>query len=407
MLIHFTIGIIKETQIPADARVALTPKGAQQLLNINKSLQIIVEPSKDRVFSDEEYMEAGCIIADDLSDCDLLLGIKEVQKESLLEGKTYMFFSHTVKQQAHNKEMLQAIIDKNITLIDYEFLYGAKRNRIAAFGYWAGLAGAYNTLRAYGIKNEFFSLLPLAEIEDTQRMYKELKKVKGGKEKILITGTGRVAKGVEEVLQTCGIYKVDIDGFLHNTYNDPVYFCADPLTYAKSKDGKAFTFKGFIKSPQNFESNFLRFAEVANVFIAAHFWDPSSPKLFELTDLSSEKFNIDLIGDITCDINGSVPTTQQTASIKESFYDYNPHNGEIEKAFSRKENITIMAVDKLPSALPIEASEYFSEQLVNHVLAYFWMGDYKKVLAKATIVKNGKIQKSYKHLCSFIQEKNT
>ena len=404
MITEFTIGILRETQDNPDSRVALTPKGAKQLLNDYKGLVILVQPSEVRAFSDIEYIDVGCIISEDLSDCDLLMGIKEVAKESLIDGKQYMFFSHTGKKQIHNQQLLQTIINKKITLIDYEYLYAVKKERIAAFGYYAGLAGGYNTLRAYGIKNDLYNLKPLAEISTKEQMWKELKKVVGHNDKIVITGSGRVAKGVEEVMQACGIFKVDIDGFFNKKYHDPVYFIADPLQYAKHKLGIPFTFKEFKNQSKEFKSNFLRFAEVADIFIAAHYWDPRSTKLFTLDDTKSELFKIKIIGDISCDIDGSVPTTQKVCTIKESFYDYNVENGKIQEAFSDDKNITVMAVDKLPSALAVESSEYFSEKLVNHVLGYFWVGDYNKVLKKATIAKNGKIKKRFSHLRSFVQE---
>ena len=405
MITEFSIGILRETQANPDARVAITPLGASQLLKDNKALSIFVQPSDVRAFKDEDYIEAGCVICEDLSHCDLLMGIKEVAKETLIEGKKYMFFSHTAKKQLHNQQLLQAIINKRITLIDYEFLYAPKKVRIAAFGYFAGMAGAYNTMRAYGIKNERFELQPLFKIRSKQHMFKELKKVVGSKDKILITGNGRVAQGVEEVMQACNIFKVDSDGFFNKTYNDPVYFMATPLEYARHKEGIPFTFKDFRSHPKMYESNFKRFAKVADILITAHFWDVRSPRFFELNDTQSDLFNIKLIGDITCDIDGSVPTTQRVCSIEESYYDFNPITQQIEAAFSSEKNITVMAVDKLPGAIPVESSEYFSAQLVNHVLGYFWMGDYNKVLKKATIAKNGKIKKRFSHLRSFVQEK--
>ena len=405
MITEFSIGILRETQTNPDPRVALTPNGAKKLLNDNKALSIFVQPSDSRAFNNDEYIEAGCIISEDLTICDLLLGIKEVEKSTLMEGKTYMFFSHTAKRQAHNQQLLQTIINKNITLVDYEFLYAPKKLRIAAFGYFAGLAGGYNTLRAYGMKNKLFELIPLHQITSKEHMFKELKKVIGSQDKILITGKGRVANGVEDIMQACGIFKVDIDGFFNKTYRDPVYYIADPLQYAKHKKGIPFTFKDFKTQPKDFKSNFLRFAEVASVFIAAHYWDIRSPKLFSLEDIKSELFKINIIGDITCDIDGSVPTTKRACGISESYYDYNPLTNEIEASFSGENNITVMAVDKLPGAIPVESSEYFSDQLVHHVLGYFWMGDYNKVIKKATIAKNGKIKKRFSHLKTFVQER--
>ena len=404
MATGFTIGILRETQANPDKRTALTPKGAQTLLSINKALTILVQPSADRVFKDCEYAEVGCILSEDLSTCNLLLGVKEVEIDALIEDKTYMFFSHTAKRQAHNQPLLQAIIDKKITLIDYEYLYDYKKSRIAAFGYFAGLVGAYNTLRAYGLKYGDFELKSLAEITTKKQMWKELKKVRGGEHKIVITGNGKVSKGVKEVLQACGIFKVDLDGFFHKTFPDPVYYMASPTEYVKHKNDIDFTLNDFFTNPADYESNFLRFAQVSQILIAAHYWDVRSPRLFSLDDVKSDNFKIKLIGDISCDIDGSVPTTQKVSSIEDSFYDYNPYKNALAPPFSSGKNITVMAVDNLPSALPIESSEYFSDELIDHVLGYFWMGDYNKILKKATITKNGKLKKRFAYLRDFIKE---
>ena len=405
MITEFSIGILRETQGGPDARVALTPRGACQLLKDNKALAVYVQPSGIRAFKEEEYVESGCIISEDLSHCDLLLGIREADPSALLEGKSYMFFSHTDKKQVRNQRMLQAVVDKNITLIDYEFLCAPKKIRIAAFGYYAGLAGAYNTLRAYGTRNGLFGLAPLSSIASREHMFKELRKVVGGGDKVLVTGNGRVTRGAEEVMQACNIFKVDRDGFFNKKYRDPVYFIAEPMQYARHKEGSPFTFKDFRTRPKDFESNFLRFAEVADILVAGHYWDPRSPRLFDIGDTKKGSFNIKIIGDITCDKDGSVPTTRKICSMDESFYDYDPENDRLEAAFSSDENITVMAVDRLATVLAAESSEYFSQQLVDHVLGYFWMGDFNKVLKKATIAKNGKIKKRFCHLRSFVQEK--
>lgn len=400
----FTIGILRETQVDPDSRTPITPTGVLRLFNTHKSLAIIVQPSTVRAFKDKAYADVGCIISEDVRNCDLLMGVKEVAIDALMEGKKYLFFSHTAKKQSHNQLLLQTIINKNITLIDYEYLYVNKKNRIAAFGYFAGLAGMYSTLRASGIKTGQFALAPLAKVSDKNQMWDELKKVDAHQSKILITGNGRVSKGAEEILKACGIIKVNMDDFINKQFNFAVYYIADPLQYAKHKQGNSFTFKDYKTHPNNFESNFLRFAAVADIYVATHFWDIKSPKLFTLDDTKSKLFNIKVIGDITCDIDGSVPTTQKVSYIEAPYYDYNPQNNSSEIAFSHPDNIAIMAVDRLPSAIPIESSEYFSAQLVNHVLPYFWTGDSNKVLKKATIAKNGKIKKRFAHLRTFIKE---
>ncbi len=404
MFADFSIGILKETRDNADSRVALTPCGAKNLLATNRELTIYVQPSTNRCFTDQEYMDKGCIISEDLSMCDILLGIKEVEWNCLLEDKTYLFFSHTNKKQNCNQRLLQTIIDRKITLIDYEFLFGTGKNRIAAFGYWAGLAGAYNTLRAYGLKYDLFQLNPLDELKSKGKLIGELSKVVGKSDKILITGNGRVTSGIEEVLQTSGIYKVDLDSFLHKTFKDPVYYIAEPHHYVKKINQEDYSLKDFKRYPSKYEADFMYLANVTTILLTGHYWNPQAPKLFEMSDVLSDQFKIKLIGDIACDIEGSVPLTRKISTIKDPFYDYDPLEKRIKAPFSGDNNITMMAVNNLAGALAKEASEYFSAQLVNHVLPYFWNGDYNKVLKKATIAKNGKIKKRFSHLRTFVQE---
>lgn len=404
MVADFTIGILRESRDNSDSRVALTPYGAKNLLATNRSLTIYVQPSQDRSFSEQEYMDAGCFISEDLSMCEVLLGVKEPGLHSLLENKSYLFFSHTNKKQRNNQKILQEVLNKKITLIDYEFLYFYGKNRIANFGYWAGLVGAYNVLRAYGIKYGLFALEPVHKLENKGNLINQLSKVVGRNDKILITGNGRVTSGVEEVLQASGIYKVDKGSFLSSSFKDPVYFVAEAPLYVKNIYGDVFSMKNFRKHPFDYESDFMYLAKATNVLITAHYWHPLAPKLFELDEVNSDWFKIGLIGDITCDILGSIPLTKKICSLQESFYDFDPQEKRIETPFSGDKNITIMSIDNLAGALAKESSEYFSTQLVNHVLPYFWNGDYNKVLKKATIAKNGKIKKRYSHLKSFVQE---
>ncbi len=404
MVTDFAIGILRESRDNTDSRVALTPCGAKNLLATNRALTIYVQSSPDRSFSDQEYMDAGCIMSEDLSMCEVLLGIKEVDLQTLMENKTYLFFSHTNKRQACNQKLLQTIIDKKITLIDYEFLYFYGKNRIANFGYWAGLAGAYNVLRAYGIKYGLFELNPVHEIGNKGKLINQLSRVVGRSDKILITGNGKVTSGVEEVLQSSGIYKVDKQSFLNKSFKDPVYFIAEPLLYVTKTQGDRFSMKDFKRHPSTYESDFKYLAKVSDVLITAHYWNPLAPKLFELDDITSDWFKIGLIGDIACDIEGSVPLTKKISPLKDPFYDFDPQEKRIKIPFSGDKNITMMSVDNLAGAIAKESSEYFSSQLVNHVLPYFWNGDYNKVLKKATIAKNGKIKKRYSHLRTFVQE---
>src|SRR5690606_22634058 len=205
------IGIVKEGKVPVDKRVPLTPKKCQETLQNYPDVEIAVQPSPIRCFSDQEYTELGIKLQQDLTDCDIIMGVKEVPVDQLIPDKTYLFFSHTIKKQAYNRKLLQAILQKNITLIDYETLTNNNGNRIVAFGYWAGVVGAYNGILTYGKKWSLFNLKPAHQCVDLEDMEEEFFKVKALPPiKIAITVGGRVAHGAMEVLDMMGIKKVSV-----------------------------------------------------------------------------------------------------------------------------------------------------------------------------------------------------
>ncbi|MDG1903292.1 MAG: hypothetical protein P8I37_02910 [Schleiferiaceae bacterium] len=201
------IGIVREGKIPIDKRVALIPEHAAYLKNKFKC-EIVAQPSAIRAISDEEYVRYGIDLQEDLSDCDVLFGVKEVPINDLIPNKTYFFFSHTYKQQPYNAKLLRACVERNIRLIDYELL---KNNgaRVVAFGRFAGLVGAYNGLRGWGEKYGQFVLKPAHECHDMQDMFDQLKGIDWPADlRILLTGKGRVASGAVETLQAAGIPEI-------------------------------------------------------------------------------------------------------------------------------------------------------------------------------------------------------
>src|SRR6056297_1354366 len=164
------IGILRETKSPPDRRVPLTPAQCNQLLQMYPDIELLVQPSLNRCFRDTEYMEAGLPVQENLKDCDILLGVKEVDIPALIPDKTYLFFSHTAKEQPYNRRLLQEICNMNITLVDYEYLTRADHSRVVAFGRWAGIVGAYNGIRAYGQRTGAFSLRPAWKLSGLDEM---------------------------------------------------------------------------------------------------------------------------------------------------------------------------------------------------------------------------------------------
>jgi saccharopine dehydrogenase (NAD+, L-lysine-forming) len=397
------IGILRETKHPAERRVPLTPAQAAQLQKVYPRVKIIVQKSKTRIFSDEEYKKEGIQIKENLEDCDWLIGIKEVDKEELMEGKNYLFFAHVIKKQAHNRELFLAILRKKVTLIDYELFTDEKGMRLVAFGRWAGIVGAYNGLRAWGIRHNRFELKPAYLSHSREELSEALFSIKKPALKILITGEGRVAGGVKEMLQCFGAMQIDPNEFISREFPVCVYCQIGPQHYAKHFSGKTFDFRHFALFPNEYHSTFLPFTRAADMLITAHFWDPASPAMIKMEDMQQPGFRIRIIADLSCDINGPIESTVRASSIEEPFYDFDPVEGKEKAAFSNERNITVMAVDNLPAELPRDSSESFGETLLTYIFPSIAGIEPTGLLDKATIVKNGEITERFRYLEDWVK----
>ena len=400
-----TIGLIREGKTPPDKRVPLTPKKCAEAEASFPGLQVVVQSSPIRSYADQEYRDLGLEVRDDVSDCDILMGVKEVPADQLIANKTYLFFSHTVKQQPANRKLLQAVLAKNITLIDYELLTNARGERIVAFGRYAGIVGAYNGLLTYGRKHGLFALKPAHECVDMDDMQEEFFKVKKLPPiKMAITGSGRVAQGALEVLDRMGIRRVSVYDYLYHGFNEPVYTQLLSSDYNRRRDGRVWDTQDFHKNPQDYESTFGHFLPVTDLLIACAYWHPAAPKLFTEADTQRPDFRINTIADVTCDVNGSVPTTKRSSTIAEPAFDYNPATGELEPPYSRPTTITEMAVDNLPCELPRNASRDFGRQLLDNVFPHLVGDDATGVIARATIAKGGRLTERYQYLADYVAE---
>lgn len=392
------IGIIKEGKTPVDKRVPLTPKKCVEALQEFPDMEIVVQPSDIRSFSDEEYDELGIPLQQDLSDCDVLMGVKEVPIAQFIPNKTYFFFSHTIKMQPHNAKLLRAILDKNITLIDYETLKTADGQRVVAFGRYAGIVGAYNGILTYGRKHKLFNLKPAYLCHELEDMQEEYFKVKLPPIKIAVTGGGRVAGGAMEVLDKMGIRKVSVFDYLYKQFTEPVYAQLHSGDYNTRPDVEVWDSPDFYANPHLYKSTFRKFTRVTDLLLACAYWDPRAPKLFTEEETREHDFKIDTIADITCDVNGSIPTTKRSSTILEPAYDYNPDTTELEPAYASDRNITVMAVDNLPCELPRNASRDFGRHLIDNVFPHFFNGDAEHMLERATIARAGKLTPRYEYL---------
>lgn len=395
------IGLIREGKVPVDKRVPLTPKQATELQN-QFNVEVVAQSSNIRCFSNEDYLKNGIEVVDNLSGCDVLLGVKEVPLNELIANKTYFFFSHTTKEQPYNQKLLKTIVERQIRLIDYEGLTNSKGARVVAFGRYAGIVGAYNGIMAYGKRHNLFDLRPAHHCFDLDDLKTEYSKVELPPIKIVITGRGRVSHGATEVLDGVNIQKVSSQDFLEKEYDYPVYTQIHSDEYNKTIDGREFDIKKFHSNPKGFEGDFLKYAKNADVLIAGAFWDPDAPVLFTRKDASETDFRIKVIADITCDIEGSIPSTLRPSTIADPLYDYSAAKGEEQPAFSDENNITVMAVDNLPCELPVNASNDFGRQLIDNVLPHLFSGDKEEVIKRATITEKGKLTDKYAYLQNYL-----
>lgn len=398
------LAIIKERKSPPDRRVVFSPKACQNLLKTYKQLIISIEPSEIRAYADAKYAEAGLNLTTDLSDCDVLLGVKEVPDADLIPNKSYFFFSHTIKKQVYNRHLLQTILEKNITLYDHEVITDANGMRLVAFGYYAGIVGAYNAIRTYGLKSQQFNIPKANDIHDKQALIGTLKKITLPAIKIVLTGKGRVGNGALEILIGMGLKQVDTQSFLTKNFNEAVFIQIDVEEYNRRKDKADFTQNDFFKDASVFESNFMRFAKVADVYIVGHFYATGAPYIFTRDDAKHPDFKIKVVADISCDVDGPVASTIRSSTIENPIYGYDPKT-EKEVDFLNPNAIAVMAVDNLPCELPIDASDGFGQMFEKHVMPAFFNGDADGILQRAKMTENGKLTPKFAYLQDFVDGK--
>lgn len=396
------IGIIREGKNPPDRRVPFCPDQLKSLSEqFGKELAFVVQSSPVRCFGDEEYREAGIEVVEDVSEADVFFGVKEVPVGNLIADKTYFFFSHTIKKQLYNKQLLRAILEKNIRLIDYEVLKDDEGNRVVAFGRWAGIVGAYNAFWTYGKKTALYDIKRASECKDLEELKNELKNVQLPPIKIVVTGSGRVGNGVKEILEILNIPEVETQDFLHLYFEEPVFTVLSTSDYNRRKADGGYDREEFYASPEKYESHFLKFAEAGEMLIAAAYWDPEAPRLFKIEDINSPDFSLSVIADITCDIGGSIPTTLRASNILDPVYDVERKAGTEIPAFGSQTSISVMAIDNLPCELPRESSRAFGEMLERWVIPALLDGN-APILERATVARDGDLTLEFMYLEDYI-----
>ena len=393
--------LIKERKNPPDRRVVLSPEACQKLMQDYPQAKVIVESSDIRVFPDQAYSNLGIEVLDTVSTADVLLGVKEVPVEALIPNKKYFFFSHTIKKQSYNRKLLKAVLEKNIELYDHETIVQANGARLIGFGYYAGLVGAYNGLRALGLRDGLYELPKVETLLDLDAVKKELDKITLPNIKIVLSGTGKVARGAQEILDHLNIKQVSDALYLTSQFSEPVYCLIDVMEYNKRKDGKVGSREEFYNDPSGYESNFMSYAKETDFFIAGHFYGNGAPYLFTREDAKKAEFKINLVADISCDVDGPVASTLRASTIAEPFYGYDPQT-ETEVPFGTPNSIAVMAVDNLPCELPNNASRGFGFMFLEHVIPAFFNGDKDGILARAKMTENGKLTPRFAYLQEYV-----
>lgn len=400
----YTIGIIREEKQPVDKRTPLTPEQCRELLTTFPTVRLVVQPSPHRCYTDASYADAGITLSEDLSNCDLLLGIKEVPKEKLIAGKSYVFFSHTIKKQPYNQAMLQEILRKKITLLDYEKFVWENGSRIIGFGRFAGIVGTHNGLLAWGKKYKQFEVKAAYQSFDYAEVLGSYKNVKIPSIKIAVCGDGRVAHGSLEFLQKLGVREVTSRAFIHEQFDEPVYVHLRPDHLYESNDYRPFDKSYFYHAPEGYFSVFSHYYPVCDLMINAIYWSERIPRYFSLEEMQSPDFKVKVIADITCDINGSVPCTVRATPIEEPVFGWNRFTKK-EEAPYQLNTVDVMAVSNLPCELPRDASEEFGELLAHYVLPLLIEGDKEGILERATITHNGSLTPKYAYLQDYADGK--
>ncbi len=398
-----TFALITERKNPPDRRVVFSPEKCLDVVKKYPNARIIVESSKIRVFSDEEYRALGIEVMEDISEADVMLGVKEVPVEALIPNKKYFFFSHTIKKQPFNRRLLQSILQNNINLYDHETIVNADKRRLIGFGYYAGLVGAYNGFRALGLRDGFFDLPKVERLADLDAVKRELDRITLPNIKIILSGTGKAAIGAKEILDHLKIREISEAQYLTELFNEPVYCRIGVMDYNKRIDGNQGDKSDFYDNPGQYKSDFMKYAKVSDMFITGHFYAEGAPYLFTQADAQRSDFKINLIADVTCDVAGPIASTIRASTIAHPFYGYDPKTGE-EVDYTQAGAITVMAVDNLPCELPRDASDGFGDAFKENVFPAFFNDDKDGILARSEITNaDGKLTKRFEYLQAYVE----
>jgi len=398
------LGILREGKVPPDKRVPLSPKQCKIVQAKFPNVEVIVQPSPIRSFKDEEYISEGIKMSEDLSSCDIIMGVKEVNISDLIPNKKFLFFSHTIKKQAYNRKLLLAILEKKIQMIDYEALKDKNNKRIIGFGRYAGIVGCYNGFRTFGLKHKLFTLKEANKCLDRKEVEQELKKVVlPASTKIVVTGFGRVGHGAKEILDLLPIKEVSPNEFLTDTFTTAVFTQLEVEDYYGKKNGAEFDKKEFYSNPELYKSTFPRFTKIADMYIPCHFWNNASPYILTKEVLKDPACKLTVVADISCDIDEPIGCTIRPSTIVDPIYGYNPTT-EAEDDFTKEGVIAVMAVDNLPCELPLDASQDFGNELIKYIIPALLQEDPDDIIGRGSETSlQGNLMPRFEYLRDYVE----
>lgn len=431
------IGIRREDKSDWERRVPLTPHDAAALQQ--QGIQVIVQESATRAFTDQEFMEAGISVQEDLSPCPVILGIKEIPEQVFEVGKTYVFFAHVIKGQEYNMPMLKTMLQMGCTLIDYERVVDEQNRRLIFFGWHAGVAGMINTLWSLGQRLLWQGIAnPFSDLQQTHA-YRDLAEAKtalletrsrieteGLPEFVTplilgIAGYGNVARGVQEMLDLLPVIEIEPNEVAttaastnysrHHIYKTVFkeWHMVEPI-----EPGATFDLQDYYTHPEKYKGVFGQYLPHLNVLVNAIYWTERYPRLVTKAYLKELYGNgpvprLMVIGDVSCDVEGAIECTVKATEPGDPVFVYHPLDGTVRDGH-QGEGIVVMAVDILPSELPREASIDFSRILRPFIpslarcnfSAPFEECALPPELKRAMIVHRGRLTPDYQYLQDFL-----
>lgn len=397
-----TIGILREERLPRDTRVCLTPQQARSVQDTYPVLQVLVQPSPYRCFSDEEYRDLGLELSEDMSRCEVLMGVKQVPVDRLLSGKTYLMFSHTLKQQAENRALLQAVLAKQITLVDYECMTRSDGSRLLGFGRFAGMVGTHTGLWAYGKRTGLYDLPRAVTCGSLDALITRLKQQAFPPLHILVAGSGRVAKGACELLDAIGFQRMELTCWSKGLPDVPGYTICQGATLYERIHGAGYDRTEFHTHPERYHSRLDPYIPWADVLINGVYWTPGSPPLLDAATWNPSDWRLRTIADISCDPGGAIPLNLGPSSMAEPVYGVDPVTKTRLSAFDPR-GLDVVAVDNLPSELPRDASEHFGEMLQTWIIPALIRGS-DPLIQRACMTEHGRLCDAFHYLNAYVNE---